>query len=61
MERYCGHLDDAGAVGYLETDRSTNVDFYRQFGFEVTTSVEVLGVLNYLMRRERQVLKSSNP
>jgi hypothetical protein len=29
------------------------VDFYRQFGFEVTTSVEVLSVTNYLMRRER--------
>jgi hypothetical protein len=61
MERYCEHLHDAGAIGYLETDRPTNVDFYRQFGFEVTTSVEVLGVVNYLMRRERQSLISSNP
>jgi GNAT superfamily N-acetyltransferase len=61
MERYCEHLQDAGAIGYLETDRPTNVDFYGQFGFEVTTSVEVLGVVNYLMRRERPILKSSNP
>jgi GNAT superfamily N-acetyltransferase len=61
MERYCEHLHDTGAIGYLETDRPTNVDFYRQFGFEVTTRVEVLGVTNYLMRRERKILKSSSP
>lgn len=60
MERYCEHLDDAGAIGYLETDRPTNVNFYEQFGFEMTTSVEVLGVSNYLMRRERKILTSSN-
>ena len=51
MEKYCEELDRSGEPGYLETDRAENVAFYRRFGFEVTTELEVLGVRNYLMSR----------
>jgi len=51
MERYCEELDRAAVVGYLETDRPENVDFYKQFGFQVVETAPVLGVDNYFMRR----------
>jgi hypothetical protein len=38
-------------VGYLETDRPENLDFYKQFGFQVVETAPVLGVDNYFMRR----------
>ena len=52
MEEYCHELDRTGAAGYLETDRSENVRFYRRFGFAITDEIDVLGVRNYLMWRE---------
>ena len=52
MEEYCHELDRTGAAGYLETDRSENVRFYRRFGFAITDEIDVLGVRNYLMSRE---------
>jgi hypothetical protein len=51
MERYCDQLDARGRVGYLETDRAGNVDFYKRFGFEVTGTTTIHGVLNYFMLR----------
>jgi ribosomal protein S18 acetylase RimI-like enzyme len=51
MEQYCERLDGMGSVGYLETDRLENVDFYKRFGFEVTGTVPIQGVVNYFMRR----------
>ena len=51
MQRYCDQLDDRAAVGYLETDRPENVDFYTKFGFEVTETASIHGVVNYFMRR----------
>lgn len=51
MQRYCADLDRTGMVGYLETDRPENVDFYRRFGFEVSQTTPVLGVETYFMRR----------
>jgi GNAT superfamily N-acetyltransferase len=54
MEEYCHDLDRTGAVGYLETDRPENVRFYRRFGFAMADEVDVLGVRNYLMLRERR-------
>jgi ribosomal protein S18 acetylase RimI-like enzyme len=53
MERYCAHLDDLRAVGYLETDRPGNVAFYAKFGFQVTGTAVIQGVPNYFMRRAR--------
>lgn len=52
MELYCDELDRTGRPGYLETDRSENVRFYRRFGFETTGEAAVLGVPNYFMWRE---------
>jgi ribosomal protein S18 acetylase RimI-like enzyme len=52
MQEYCHELDRTGAAGYLETDRSENVRFYRRFGFAMTDEIDVLGVRNYLMWRK---------
>ena len=51
MERYCEDADRIGAMGYLETDRPENVEFYRRFGFGVTDEAPVLGVPNFFMQR----------
>jgi GNAT superfamily N-acetyltransferase len=51
MQRYCDQLDGRGAVGYLETDRPENVDFYTKFGFDVTETASIHGIVNYFMRR----------
>jgi ribosomal protein S18 acetylase RimI-like enzyme len=51
MHLYCDHLDDRGAMGHLETDRPENVDIYAKFGFEVTRTASVHGIVNYFMRR----------
>ena len=50
MTRYCDELTARAEPGYLETDRPENVAFYRQFGFETTKEIRVLGVRQYLMR-----------
>jgi predicted N-acetyltransferase YhbS len=52
MEHYCQHLDQGGRTGYLETDRGENVAFYARFGFEVIAEIPVLGVPNFLMKRQ---------
>lgn len=54
MERYCIEIDRTGDVGYLETDRRGNVDFYRKFGFDVSGTGSIGGVLNYFMRRKNK-------
>jgi len=51
MQQYCDHLDGRGAVGYLETDRPGNVGFYTKFGFDVTETASIHGIVNYFMRR----------
>jgi len=51
MERYCEQADRTATVGYLETDRPRNVDFYATFGFVVTGTAPIQGVVNYFMRR----------
>lgn len=52
MEVYLETLNRPGVVGYLETDRPTNVAFYEKFGFRVGETLSIHGVPNYLMRRE---------
>jgi len=54
MQSYCGHLDRTGEVGYLETDRPRNVNFYAKSGFEVTSEVNLLGIPNWFMHRRAQ-------
>ena len=51
MTTYCEALAATRDAGYLETDRSENVAFYRRFGFETTQEVPVIGVTNYFMSR----------
>jgi hypothetical protein len=40
--------------GYLETDRPENVGFYRKFGFDVTGTASIEGVLTYFMRSPKR-------
>lgn len=53
MDQYCAELDRTGSAGYLETDRPGNVNFYKKFGFAVTGTTKIEGVLNYFMERTR--------
>jgi GNAT acetyltransferase-like protein len=51
MTEYCARLDRAHAVGYLETDKASNVTFYARFGFETIGSAPVLETANWFMKR----------
>lgn len=44
-------MDEAGQVGYLETDKDVNVTIYERFGYVVTGAQDVLGVPCWYMRR----------
>jgi hypothetical protein len=61
MEPFCSALDATGAIGYLETDRAENVDFYRPFGFEVIGRAPIHGVVNCFMARRPQVKPENIP
>jgi GNAT superfamily N-acetyltransferase len=52
MGEYTRRLDEAGELGYLETDRPENVPFYERHGFEVVGEEPVLDVPNWFMSRE---------
>jgi ribosomal protein S18 acetylase RimI-like enzyme len=52
MQRYCDEIDGAGQLGFLETDRPENVQFYQRFGFELVATAPVLGTPNYFMSRK---------
>ena len=60
MEAYCEDLDQTDDGGYLETDRSENVEFYRRFGFDIIHEATVLGVRNYFMWRKPTSKPPSN-
>ena len=51
LERFCGHVDQLGEAGYLETDKTENVRLYERFGFSVTGEASVYGVLTWFMWR----------
>ena len=51
MDEYCARLDRARAVGYLETDKDSNVRFYERFGFGTIETAAVLDTTNWFMRR----------
>lgn len=53
LTRHAAELDAGGHVGYLETDRFTNVGLYRRFGFRVVQMAQVLDVPNWFMSRPR--------
>ena len=44
-------LDEANAIGYLETDKNINVRLYQRFGYEVIGEADVIGVHCWFMRR----------
>ena len=44
-------LDEANAVGYLETDKDVNVRLYQRVGYEVIDEADVIGVHCWFMRR----------
>jgi GNAT superfamily N-acetyltransferase len=48
-----GHADADGLPAYLETQRESNIPFYRRFGFELTDHIEGPGLPGlWLMWRE---------
>lgn len=51
MDAHCRELDREGAMGFLETDRLRNVEFYERFGFRATETDTTLGVETFFMRR----------
>ena len=51
LHEHIRRLDHAGQIGYLETDKPTNVDFYQRFGYRVTATAAVIGVPNWFMTR----------
>ena len=51
MNEYCSRLDATHAMGYLETDKASNVTFYEKFGFETLASAAVLETPNWFMKR----------
>jgi len=59
MRRYVEHLTQEEAAGYLETDRSENVEFYQKFGFIVQRKEELIGTpIWYMWRPSRASSKS---
>ncbi len=51
MTEYCRRLDRVHAIGYLETDKLSNVSFYERFGFQTIDEEAVLNTPNWFMRR----------
>lgn len=52
MSELCARLDEGSRVGWLETDKESNVRFYRALGFEIVEMITILGVPTWLMRRD---------
>jgi predicted N-acetyltransferase YhbS len=53
MRCYIEHLEREKAAGYLETDRSENVEFYKRFGFVLRHEETVIGIPTWYMWRPR--------
>lgn len=51
MNRYIEQLEQESAMGYLETDRPENVEFYKKFGFVVNHKEIVIGAPTWYMWR----------
>jgi ribosomal protein S18 acetylase RimI-like enzyme len=54
MSVFCARMDAAREDAYLETDKETNVLFYRKFGFETIAEESMLGTTNWFMTRRAQ-------
>ncbi|MFQ5478551.1 MAG: GNAT family N-acetyltransferase [Candidatus Binatia bacterium] len=51
MREWCRLLDLRHVAGYLETDKSENVRFYGNFGFDTIAEAEILRTPNWFMVR----------
>jgi GNAT superfamily N-acetyltransferase len=51
MNRYIAALEQERSLGYLETDRIENVEFYKKFGFVVKHEEVVIGTPTWYMSR----------
>lgn len=51
LAEHCRRLEAGQLVGYLETDKPANVNFYLRFGYQVIDQAPVLGVPTWFMRR----------
>jgi GNAT superfamily N-acetyltransferase len=52
LRAFGDQMDDAGEVGWLETDKPENVVFYRRAGWEVADEVTEHGLTSWWMRRD---------
>lgn len=52
MRAFSEQMDEAGEVGWLETDKPENVVFYRRAGWEVVEELTEHGLTCWFMRRE---------
>jgi ribosomal protein S18 acetylase RimI-like enzyme len=53
MYRYIEHLKQERSAGYLETDRLSNIEFYKKFGFVVQREEQLIGTPTWYMWRPR--------
>jgi len=53
MHRYIEHLKQEQTAGYLETDRLSNIEFYKKFGFVVQREEQLIGTPTWYMWRPR--------
>jgi GNAT superfamily N-acetyltransferase len=51
MNRYIKQLEEERSVGYLETDRLENVEFYKKFGFVVKHEEVIIDTPTWYMSR----------
>jgi ribosomal protein S18 acetylase RimI-like enzyme len=51
MHRYIEHLKQEQTAGYLETDRLSNIEFYKKFGFVVQREEQLIGTPTWYMWR----------
>jgi ribosomal protein S18 acetylase RimI-like enzyme len=52
VRELCALFDLERRVGFLETDKESNVRFYSAHGFEVVDTATILGVPTWFMRRD---------
>ena len=61
MTEYCARVDRAQGVGYLETDKASNVRFYERFGFQTIDEQPVLNTANWFMKRDVTGISTAAP
>ncbi len=54
LQHFCEYIDSKQQSAYLETDKADNVVLYQQFGFEITSTCNLLGNVNWFMFRSQK-------